>query len=347
MFKHACRQVLSKTAAALLIILMGLSACFPKTAEASVKRAETRTVKTDACEPSSSSSRSIPEDVSREMIAFYSYFEQRVQERNFTETAPTQVTWSGSTSAEELITATTLPIWAYMKLIEDYPYNPFVLLESVSNTYIIREWYALKKKSLAAYESSDKSVLHMYEFRSGDIQSKKKDRSPLSDDTLTPEYSVANCEKLLAAAGFSAPVYEAEDCLYSYFGSIGMGDQLGCTVAAVYFFPDAAGESIDHAEIQFLYYKKSIQTDLYGGWAGHSTSGCMFHDSLIMDLVFIIDVLELTLAGETDIIDRVGSDADGVPANYIPGSGNSDMQAELSCNDGPFGYVYNYSLHHE
>lgn len=347
MFKSFFYQASSKAAAVLLILLLSFSACSPRTPGISLEKAETQTEKNGDGESWVSSQKSIPEDVSLEMITFYPYFAQKMSGRDFTETAPTQITWSGSTSAAELSIATSLPIWTYMKLAEDYPCNPFVLLDKVSNDHIIQEWYNLKKQSYTAYESPDKSVLHMLEFSSGHIKNTPRSINSLSADTLDPEYSVANCEKLLELAGFSAPVYEAEDCLYSYFGSVSMNSHLLCNVAAVYFFPDSEQENIDHAEIQFLYHQTSVAMDLYGGWAGSSTSSMMAHDFSLMKLVSIIHVLELTLAGESDVMNQVGADAEGVPANYKPGSGNSDMQAELSWEGGPLGSVFHYSLFHK
>ena len=347
MFKHFFYQVSSKAAAALLIILLCTPACSVKTPETPQTEAVNQADCTVSSNYSILSQKSIPEDVSLEMISFYPYFAKRIADCDYTKTATTKITWSGSANADELGIAASKPIWAYMKLAEDYPYNPFQLLDNVSKAAPIQKWYALHKQYSTAYENPDKSVLHMYEYRSSHIRSTYRSIYSLSADTLDPEYSVSNCEKLLDLAGFSAPVYEAEDCLFSYFGSVSMNSHLLCNVAAVYFFPDSEQENIDHAEIQFLYHQTSVAMDLYGGWAGSSTSSMMAHDFSLMKLVSIIHVLELTLAGESDVMNQVGADAEGVPANYKPGSGNSDMQAELSWEGGPLGSVFHYSLFHK
>lgn len=86
---------------------------------------------------------------------------------------------------------------------------------------------------------------------------------------------------------------------------------------------------------------------LEGGWAGSGLSANMSHDACLMKLVSLIHVLELTLAGETNIIEYLAPDAEGVPENYAPGSGNLDMRAELHTQSAPLGDIYSYSLSHE
>lgn len=350
MNERVFHQASAKAAASLLILLLGLSACSPKTSETSVKEMETQTETQTESIPADQSSKSsvkrIPDDVSDEMISFYPYLENRVQNIDYDSTAAATITWSGSTSAAELGVATSMPIWAFMKLAENYPYNPFILLEEAANAHL-KEWGPYNTEDSISDSDTEAPALRIYEWKTDHVQSEINRLSSLSAEDASPEYSLANCGKLLEMAGLSAPVYEAEDCLYSYFGSVTMTHFLNCDIAAVYFFPDNSKENIDHVEIQFLYDQTPVALYLEGGWAGSSLSSNMSHDVCLMKLVSLIHVMELTLAGETNMIEYLAPDAEGVPENYAPGNGNSEMKAELHTENASLGVIYHYSLSRE
>ena len=275
-------------------------------------------------------------DITEDMITYYRGFEDLLLKSEYEQTAVTDIEWRDLPTGEELAVSVEQPVWAYMTLAEKYPVNPFVLLGLIEESGFQSEYNHVSERKFELLEIADPSgsnalipVMHLW-------------------TEPRREYSAGNCENILETIGIFTPVYEAEDCLYCYFGSCRSESIcLNSRIAAVYFFPNEDKTEIARAELQFFFEEFSPAVLLHGGWAGHSVSQNMVWSEDLLYGASIMAALELNIAGETDVLTKLCQGDGIVPESYVIGDGASGMRAEQHLRQSELGTVLNYSLYAE